>query len=290
MPTNSKRTVVFATCLEQPDLQPDDVPIAAALQQRGARVVAAAWNGPFAPFAAADLVAVRSTWDYQQAPDAFLAWLDRLDREGARVVNEPRLMRWNADKSYLLDLAKRGAPLPPTRRVEPDASAIAAAMDELSLAEAVVKPLFGAGASGLSIVRRDDPASLDEAAERLGGGGLLQPLLAEIRTLGETSLTFFAGEFSHAVVKRPEQGSILVQAEHGGATVAVEAAAAQLVSARAVLAMLPELACYARLDFVFGERTWLMEVEVIEPELFVLHGEGAADRCAEALLRAIRSF
>lgn len=278
--------VVLVTCRQQPGLQPDDEPLRAALAARGAEVVTAPWNGPFEPFARAELVVVRSTWDYQQHAEAFVAWLDRLDTIDGVVVNKPSLMRWNARKNYLLDLAARGAPLPPTRLVRPDADAIAAGLDELGLDEGVVKPVFGAGASGLSIVRRDDRAGLVRAAATLGGDGLLQPLLAHVRDTGETSLTFFAGEFSHAVTKTPAAGSILVQAEHGGSTRAVQPSADDVELARSVLALLPSAPLFARVDMLLpatGPRS-LMEVEVLEPELFVRFAPGAEQRFAELLL------
>lgn len=278
--------IAFATCVEMPDLQPDDAPIAAALARDGVEVCPLPWNGAFAPFEACDLVAVRSTWDYAETPARFLAWLQQLEEAGLRTTNTPSLMRWNADKSYLLDLAARGAPLPPTRRVAPAADAIATAMDELALEEAVVKPVFGAGASGLSVVRRADAAGLAAAAAALGYDGLVQPLVAEIRTFGELSLTFLGDEFSHAAVKRAREGSILIHAEHGGSTAPFAPSCEQVQVARDVLAMLPERADYARVDLVpAASGAVLMEVELIEPELFVLHGEGAAVRYARFLQR-----
>jgi len=277
-------TIAFATCLEMPALQPDDVPIAAALGERGVEVQALPWNGPFEPFAACDLIAVRSTWDYAQTPEAFVSWLQQLEQGSVPVVNAPSLMRWNTRKSYLLDLAERGAPLPPTRLVAADAQAIGAAMRELGLDEAVVKPVFGAGASGLSIVRRDDANGLAAAAARLGYDGLVQPLVPEIRTVGEASLVFLGDTFSHAAIKRASQGSILIHAEHGGTTAPFEPTAEQLQVARDVLQLLPEPAHYARVDLVpTAAGAVLMEVELIEPELFVLHGQGAPRRFADFL-------
>ena len=50
--------------------------------------------------------------------------------------------------------------------------------------------------------------------------------------------------------------------------------------------LLPEPADYARVDLVPTARgVVLMEVELIEPELFVLHGDGAAERFARFLLQ-----
>jgi len=279
-----KRRIVFATCRSLPEFQPDDVPIAEALQARDCEVVPAPWNGPFEPFAEADVVVVRSTWDYFEQANEFVAWLKALESVRGTVINSPALMAWNSNKTYLLDLQKRGAPLPPTRLVQPNAESIVAAMRELDLSEAIVKPVVGAGASGLSILRADDEASITRAVERLEYDGLVQPLIPEIRTLGETSATFFDGEFSHAVVKRPKRDSILVQAEHGGNTSAVTLTDEQLATARSVLGLLPEPPRIARVDMVLTDTAaLLMEVEVIEPELFVLHDPKAPGRCADLI-------
>lgn len=278
--------VVFATCAAEPELQPDDLHLRDALASRGVEVVAVPWNGPFEPFACADLVLVRSTWDYQRYADAFLRWLDRLQHVGVRVVNDPALMRWNADKHYLLELAERGAPLPPTREVAADARSIGDAIASLGCVDAVVKPVFGAGASGLSIVPSGDAAALERAALRFSGRGLVQPLLAAIRASGETSLVFVDGAFSHAVLKLPRSDSILVQAEHGGHCEAGEVAAEDVEAARAVLTLLPSVPLYARVDMILGggDGRHLMEVELIEPELFFRFAPGAPAVFADALL------
>lgn len=289
----SNRTVAFATCLRDPELEDDDLHAARAIEIEGGRVVAAPWNGPFAPFAAADLVVVRSTWDYWDHVDAFAAWLDRLGTL-PRVANDPALMRWNLDKRYLLELAARGAPLAPTRLVDPTAESLAAAMDAGGLAEAVVKPVVGAGASGLSRVRREDRAGLDAAAAALGGAGLLQALIPEIATAGETSLVYFDGAFSHAVVKRPKAGDIRIQEQHGGRTEAVVAPASAIAAGARILSLLPNAATYARVDVVLRETApgvdpalWLMEVEVLEPSLYLDHAPPASARAFAAALRRL---
>ena len=103
--------------------------------------------------------------------------------------------------------------------------------------------------------------------------------------VGETSCIFFAGEFSHAVVKRPASDSILVQAEHGGSTEAVKLRVDQVATARSMLALLPQPATYARVDLVFTDQaSLLMEIEVIEPDLFILHQRSAAEQFARKLL------
>lgn len=279
------RLIAFATSLREPEIQPGDRLLAAALEERGARVIAAPWNGDFAPFADADGIVIRSTWDYPENIAPFEGWLDLLKHVRGKVFNSPALMRWNLPKSYLIDLADRGAPMPKSVIVERDAGAIADAMDRLGLTEAVVKPIYGGTSRGLSIVKRGDRAGLDAALRILEHKAMVQPLIAEIAA-GETSIIFFAGEYSHAVLKRPIDGEIRSQPEFGARVTAVTPPGWAIEEAQKILALMPEAALYARVDVVLLDgRLWLMEVEVIEPDLFFDHDGGAAGRFADILIR-----
>ncbi|MEM8772019.1 MAG: hypothetical protein AAGD92_10260 [Pseudomonadota bacterium] len=257
--------------------------MANALEAHGVSVAAAPWNGDFEPFEKASLTVVRSTWDYFDQADEFTGWIDRMDR-GARLLNPPSVLRWNMAKTYLSDLAKKGAPTPPMVRIAPHADAIAAAMDALRLDEAIVKPLVGGTASGLSHIRRNDAAELKAAATRLNGEALVQPFLPEIKTLGETSMIFFDGEFSHAVLKSPKAGDIRVQEEHGGSTRAVSAPDWAVAETSRLLKLCPDGIVYGRVDAILhATHMTLMEIELVEPDLFFTHDPYAADWLAKAL-------
>lgn len=276
--------IVFATCNASPEIQPSDVLVCDALAARGVNVAAAPWNGPQGAFQTADAVVIRSTWDYQYAPRDFEAWLMHRDQNGL-VLNSPSLMRWNMSKEYLLALAEEGAPLPPTRRVAPTAASIAAVMDEMGLAQAVVKPEFGATSSGLSIVNREDEAGLEKAARSLAMPGVMQPVLSEIKSRGETSFIFIDGDFTHAVTKMPKAGEIRSQKEFGGSSERTDPPGWAVEEARRVLFMAPEPSLYARVDaIVLDDGMQLMELELIEPELFFTYAPEAADWFAAALM------
>ena len=281
------KKIVFATCRTQPDFQPGDAILAETLRTRGHQVAPAPWNGPQAVFAGADAIILRSTWDYHRTPEDFADWLSGFAAD-RRMFNPASLARWNMSKRYLLELAEKGAVMPPLRRTEPSAESIAAAMEELGLDQAVVKPEYGATGSGLSLVTREDEADLAAAAVKLGGAGFVQALIPEIRTAGETSFIFIAGEFAHAVTKRPKSGEILCQSDHGGSVELTEPTAAQIDAARRILAMIPANPLYARADAVLADGAMqLMEVELIEPELFFTYAPGSADRFAAALLERL---
>ena len=197
-------------------------------------------------------------------------------------------MQWNLSKRYLLSLADLGAPLPPTRTVAPDSTSIAAMMDEMDLATAVVKPEFGATSSGLSVVEIGDVAGLNAAAASLAMPGIMQPLLTEISIRGETSFVFIDGAFTHAVTKRPKTGEIRCQKEFGGVSEQVNPPDWAVAEAHRILKMAPGDPVYARVDAIILDDTLqLMELELIEPELFFTYSHEAADRFAAALMKRL---
>lgn len=281
------KTVTIATCLKQPDLTPSDAILAQALDARGVTVRAAPWNGTFEPFATADLTLVRSTWDYFDRSRAFADWISRLEVE-ASVLNPPDILRWSMTKAYLFNLAEAGLPVPPLKKITPDPGSIREAMDALGLDDAIVKPLVGGTASGLSHIRRDDAAALDAAAVRLNGDGLVQAFIPEIKNRGETSFVFFDGVFSHAVLKRPKAGDIRVQEDHGGTSTPVDPPAWARDEATTILRHCPAGTAYARVDaVVFDDRILLMEVELVEPELFFTYRPETAARFADIIVAGL---
>lgn len=279
--------IVIATCNALPELQPSDAVFARALRDQGADVAAAAWNGDQQAFEDVDAAIIRSAWDYQETPKVFAEWFGTL-AANMPVFNPAAMMQRNLSKRYLLDLQAAGVSIPPLKLVEPTAESIAAAMDSLKLQTAVVKPEVGATSSGLSVVRRADRAGIFRAAEKMAMPGLVQALAPEIESAGETSFIFIDGAFTHAVTKRPKQGDIRCQAEFGGTAELVSPAGWAVDEAVRILNMLPETPLYARIDaIVLDEGLQLMEVELIEPELFFTYCPDAAVRLAAALIRRL---
>lgn len=290
--------LALVTYAAAPDVQPDDRALVDALGRRGIEATARVWSDPEVDWTAFDAVVIRSTWDYFLEPEAFREWLDARDAEGTRVLNSTHVVRWNMDKRYLRDLEAAGVATVPTAWVERGASPdLAGLMRERGWGDVVVKPAISGGAHE---TWRTTRARAAEDAPRLAalaaaGSVLVQPFLAEIERDGEWSLLFFGGRFSHAARKRPRAGDFRVQQSFGGVYAAeaappVARAAAERVLTAALrhLAIAPAELPYARVDgcVVDGEFL-LMELEVIEPALFFAQGEGAADRCAEAIMSAL---
>jgi glutathione synthase/RimK-type ligase-like ATP-grasp enzyme len=284
-------TITFATCGPQPLVAPDDEPLAAALASRGIDVAPTPWT-EIDPYAVIDAspVLLRSTWDYHRLPTLFADWLRALEDSGRVVWNSPRAASDNIDKIYLQQLERAGVPIPRTRwldRVE--ASSIRAALAEERWDQAVLKPRIAATAYGTFLVDGAMALSDDDLGPARACGALLQEFVPEIVDRGEVSLMYCEGTFTHAVVKRAADGDYRVQSDFGGTREALEPSAALLAFGGRVLGTLADPCLYARVDVVETSRgLLLMELELIEPELFFLVVPAAADRFADAILRRLK--
>ncbi len=237
-----------------------------------------------------EAVVVRSPWDYQDDPAAFLGVLAAIDASPARLANPLGVMRWNLDKRYLRALAARGVPTVPTAWGERLTAADVPALHDRFGGEVVVKPTVSANADGTTRVAPGADAAAAIAA-LAGRAWMAQPFVPSVVAEGETSVFLFGGAASHAVLKTPAAGDFRVQEEHGGAIRSVPLTP-DLVDAatRAVAACESETGAdqpllYARADLVRWQGAWVvMEVELIEPSLYFAYDDAAPSRFADAFV------
>ena len=167
-----------------------------ALTSYGIASTMAPWSSPSLLDIDADLVLIRSTWDYTQRLDEFLAVLDQLT---APIANPLSIVKWNAHKGYLTELAAAGVPIVPT-------AVIAAGKSEtLTLpsfegADVIVKPAVSAGAVGVGKFAAGSAQAHAHLSSILDGGNdaLVQPFVSDVVD-GERSIIHISGRYSHAV-------------------------------------------------------------------------------------------
>ena len=280
--------IAFATSVAWPTLTPDDRLAADALGRRGVRVSPAVWSDTAVEWATYDAIIIRSTWDYHRRHAEFAAWIDVLEQTGRPVWNPCPLLRWNGNKRYLADLARRGVPIVPTEWLPaPGSTALRDVLHSRGWNDVVVKPVISATAYGTRRLQSDDADAIDAIPENLGEL-MVQPFLPEIGTAGEWSLMFFRGAFSHSVRKRPVSGDFRVQSEFGGSAVAERAPRHVIAAAQQVVDAVTEPWLYARVDGVeTAEGFLLMELEMLEPLLFLELGANAPERFAEAIVATL---
>lgn len=232
----------------------------------GAALSFRSWTAP-GDLSGFDLVLPLLAWGYQRDAGQWFRALDDWKAAGLPMANPVPLLSWNTDKRYLGELAEKGVSTVPTLFTE------ALSEDDLSSGRArfgeaiIIKPAISGGADGTYRLRAGDAVPQDVAGKTM----LIQPMMAAITEEGEYSLFYFGGQFSHAILKRPAAGDFRVQEQFGGREVAVDAPEAARTLAEASLAAAPHPALYARVDMVrdAGDRFCLMELELIEPALFL---------------------
>lgn len=279
-------TIVFATCSDQPFITADDQPLADALSALGYQVEPEPWTDIDPnPHLATEPVVLRSTWDYHRVPTMFAAWLDAMADAGRPLLNPAAVARANIDKIYLQGLERAGIAMPATRWIDqPDAATLAAILHEEGWAQAALKPRIGATAHGTFLISSDSLPSEDDLALARTSGALVQEFIPEIRD-GEVSLVYAGGAFSHAVVKRAKDGDFRVQKDFGGTVEPLMPSAGLLEFGEAVMAQVPASCAYARVDLVeTAQGPLLMELELIEPELYFSIVPGSAERMARAII------
>ena len=282
-------TVGLITYNKIPHLTADDQLLVAALRERGIVAAPVVWDDPTVAWDRIQLAVFRSPWDYFHRYDEFMSWLDRAESMTS-LWNPAPLVRWNSHKRYLLDLAAQGIPIVPTIVLMQGTSVdIATLLAEQGWDHAVVKPAVSGSAYGALLVQ---PTTVVNAQRHLdemlaGHDMLVQPYLPTVAEYGERSLVFIAGTFSHAARKDPalthEEPS---GRDTGGFTQAVEAAQDEIALATRVLATLTHPVLYTRVDTIRNAEgtPLLMELEAIEPSLYLRLNPLAAERLAEAII------
>lgn len=287
--------IAFVTYHGLPGLSADDQLLLAPLAARGIRAVAAAWDDPAVAWDSYDALVMRSTWNYHTSFDDFLAWIDRVEAVGVPLWNPPTLLRWNASKTYLRDLAADGVDVVPTRWVAEEArSELADVLADAGWSDAVVKPAVSASGYETWRIAQSRLTPTEESRFRKlaarPGGAMVQRFVPELTTHGEWSLMFIAGEYSHAVLKRPRAGDFRVQHEHGGSAEPLAPPEHVLRAAREITARVPGPWLYARVDGVeISGRFLLVELEMLEPSMFLGADAGAPERFATAIARGLES-
>lgn len=224
------------------------------------------------------------SWSYHQHLDAWYARLDRLADSGLPVVNAAETVRWNTNKSYLAELEAAGVPIVPTLFADvltPEVIARAHARFGPNL---VAKPQVSGGS--FATVRLDEGQALRDGPP---GAAMVQPFLKAIAGEGELSLLYFGGVFSHAIGKRAQAGDFRVQSQHGGSYAPLDPPAEAFAVAEAALASARRPLTYARVDLIRDDDgdLRLMELEAIEPDLYLEHAPDGGAGFAKAMRRAL---
>jgi glutathione synthase/RimK-type ligase-like ATP-grasp enzyme len=300
MPATDRPRALLATARGSWELDRDAAVLVAELARVGVDASPAVWDDPGVAWADADLVVVRSTWDYTERLDAFLDWAGRVEAT-TELANPLDVLRWTTDKRYLLDLAASDVPVVAGGFLDPRADAVdiestvLGVLDGAASGEIVVKPTVSAGSKDTLRVGSGDARAGLDLAQRLCAAGravVVQPYLRSVDDRGETGVVYFGGTASHAFTKGAilRRGAGLVDGPFAPEHITpARATRAELDVAEAAIAVATRHAAapllYARVDLVHDDHgdPVVLELELCEPSFFVEVDAAAAGRFARAV-------
>lgn len=281
-----QKTVAYLTMADAGDFVTDYHVSYEPMQALGWQVETVDWrSGP--DWNRFDAAYICAPWDYPDHVDEFKTVLKAIDASTAMLCNELATVSWNLAKTYLKDVEARGDDIVPSSWYDDfDVTQVPGYFTEHASDKVVIKPIVGANAKDTFVLtNRVDEQLLATLQDTFAGRRFfVQPFIENIRTEGEYSLFFFNGKYSHAIQKTPKAGDFRVQEEHGAYIAPTEVPDGLLPIAERVFSHIEPLPVYGRGDWVRGDdgRFLLMELELIEPSLYLRTDRHAASRFAAA--------
>lgn len=271
--------ILFLSCDKLDGFVVDDNLLVKKLTSDGHTVTTLSWSSEH-DWSQFDCAIIRTTWDYMERPDEFIAKLSEISSQ-TKLYNDLATVKWNIHKGYLKELEEKGACIVPT--------VFFTHTEDLKIpstwahSKVVIKPAISAGSFKTIVIEKSEIGSGKYKSELFPGDWMCQPFLPQI-TEGEISLIYFNKIFSHTLLKVPMAGEFRVQEEFGGAIVPLKASAELLSIGDKIISFVADELLYARVDLVPFENTFaLMELELIEPALYFRTDEKAVDNFSKAL-------
>ncbi|MFQ5652546.1 MAG: RimK family alpha-L-glutamate ligase [bacterium] len=289
------RKIALATSNEYSDLTRDDRLVLDKLLYCGVDVEPIVWDAKHVAWHQFDAVFIRSCWDYHLRHEQFFKWIEDLEQEGVTVFNPPEILRKNYHKKYLKALDEKQITVVPTVWADKNAPPqLAPLLADQGWQQAVLKPVISANANETWATSTASAAADQGKLEEMLHAHseiMVQKFIEEIKTNGEWSFIFFEGEFSHAVLKMPKEGDFRVQEHFSREFIGKRPPPHLLEQAQKVIAAIEDICLYARVDGIEVEKQLLlMELELIEPSLYLDKHPRAPGRFAEAIIAAMNSL
>jgi glutathione synthase/RimK-type ligase-like ATP-grasp enzyme len=262
------------------------------LQHKGLKIQKEIWDDPHVNWTQYDLAILKAPWDYFDKSEQFNQWLQHLKEVGVRLLNPVEIVRWNSDKHYLRDIAEAGLDIIPSLFLEKGQQVNwEEYFTYFKTDRLIMKPAVSGAAKNTFILNKNELTTFSGQMQSLltDEAFLLQPFISQIQEEGEWSLVFFGGRFSHCLLKTAKTGDFRVQHVHGGSVYAKDAPEEMLRQAQNYVDTFAKDCLYARVDGVRINGTFaLMELELIEPYLYLFTNEQGFENYYQALLALLQ--
>ncbi|RNL51717.1 hypothetical protein D7004_14110 [Pedobacter jejuensis] len=261
------------------------------LKSKGLTIEKVIWNDPSVNWDNYQLAILKSPWDYFDFINDFYQWLEVLEAKNIRLLNPTDVVKWNADKHYLLEIEAAGLKVTPSVFLNRSQQTnLNSYFKQFNTDKLIVKPCISGGSKNTFKVTSDTVEDITEKLKLLllDEEFIVQPFLNEITDSGEWSLIFFNGKFSHALLKKAKSGDFRVQHAYGGTIYPQEPTEKLLAEAQSYVDLFAKNCLYARVDgAVINNEFVLMELELIEPFLFLNTNPSNYEHYYAALLELV---
>lgn len=279
--------IALATCASLPELDSDNALLIPALAERGLRARPVVWNAPEMGWSQPQMTVIRATWDYHHQRADFLTWAEHVASLNA-LWNPLDILRWNTHKFYLRDLEEQGIPIVPTLWLEQGAQVnLASLMMQHNWSRVILKPAVSASAHATLLITSESVEAGQAHLEQYlpGNDMLLQPFLSTVTSSRERSLIFIDGVFTHAIERAPA-----LNLDASAEDRLITAQEDELSLSQRLLTLLPTQPLYARVDLIHDEAGMLrlMELELVEPGLWLALAPHAVEHFADAIARKVK--
>ncbi|MGB5821333.1 MAG: hypothetical protein WBG90_17745 [Saonia sp.] len=278
----------IVTCKEVSSLTTSEQALLSLFGKKNIIAEALVWDDPSINWAIYDNLIIRSIWDYHLHPETFSAWLRRIENYGIKTLNPISTIRSNQHKFYLKKLEEEGVKIVPSLFIDQTPDLDLSRLKELEWQQAVIKPAISASAFLTEMFVPKEVAKVQKKYKTIAFERdlLVQKFMPEVQSFGELSLLFFNGHYSHTVLKKAASGEFRVQSEYGGITKPFEPDNSIIATASHILSQFGEGILYARVDGLIKEGEFiLMEIELIEPDLFFEYRKGSIEMFVAAAIQ-----
>lgn len=271
-----------------------------ALEERGITTRLVTWEDEAINWEEPSLAINRIVTTYMFHPEQFLEWAKKVEKT-TPLWNPSPAQEWNLHKKYLLELDEHGVNVPETILIEQNTTK---SIDEiLSLFDwdnVILKSSIGEGSAGLRRFKRDSPdfephfrklnrdgyqqvyEFMDRVFEYPARDTIIQRYIPEIETVGEASLFYLGGEFSHAVLKVPKSGDFKAHSIWGADVNHYAPSEKEVQVGFDSLEIVGHPVEFARIDMIPSKpEPYIIEVELIDPFFFFEFAAGTVDLYAD---------
>lgn len=263
----------------------EDMAVVQALEEIGLVATRKGWDDPDFDWSSSKSVLIRTTWNYTKNFQKFQNWMKHVT-ECSKLFNSLSIIQWNIHKKYLIELQTKGIPIVPTIYASSPLS-LKKLMKEKKWEEIIIKPAISASAYDTYRISYKNTEEYQKLFEQLIAKKemMIQPFQKNILELGEKSCIVINHRFSHAICKIPKKGDFRVQEVYGGLVKEYNPTEQEKKFAEQAIEAAPYDVQYARVDFTNDEKNKpaIMELELIEPELFFRFRPQAAKELAQAI-------